>query len=277
MKIFQNKTEMHDFLKEIRKKRRKIGFIPTMGSIHEGHLSLIDECKKLGYYSLVSIFINPTQFSNPNDYDLYPRNNENDKKNLKSSHTELLFMPSIHELYSKGVKTEKTIFEFRNILCDKFRPNHFDGVTTIVKLLFEFIQPDHVFFGEKDFQQLKIIQKVIDVNNYPIIMHSCPSIRMQNGMSFSSRYNNFTTFENKIFNIIAKLLLQLVISLKKKFNFILIQEFKKKLNVHGIKKIDYIEIREEIGLQKTMTTKKSRLFVAFYIGSIRVIDNFILY
>ena len=277
MKILENKSKIDDFLSEIRKKGQKIGLIPTMGSIHEGHLSLIEECKKLGYFSLVTIFINPTQFDETDDYDQYPRNKIQDIKFLDKIDTDLLFFPSSEDLYPFGISSKKTILSYRNILCDKFRPGHFDGVTTVVNSLFNLINPDHVFFGEKDFQQLKLIEKLIENNNFPILIHPCISIRMSNGMSFSSRYNNFNSLQEKIFDNAASKIMISLSELKMKADVNILEKLKEQLKEININKIDYLEIRDENNLLPSVENKNSRLFLAFYINNIRIVDNFILY
>ena len=277
MKILENKTELQEFLKEISQKGKKIGLIPTMGAIHQGHLSLIKTCQELGYFSLVTIFVNPTQFNELIDFEMYPRNIDNDKKSLESINTDLLFFPVTKDLYPDGIKSEKIVLKYRNILCDINRSGHFDGVTTVVNSLFDLIKPDHVFFGEKDFQQLKIIQKMLKNTRSSIIMHSCPSIRMSNGISYSSRYKKFSISEEKIFNDVANTLMQSISDLRKNFNIKIIDDLKKKLIESGLKKIDYLQIKNEINLLPSFEKNNSRLFVAFYIGKIRIIDNFILY
>ena len=277
MKILENKNKIDDFLSEIRKKGQKIGLIPTMGSIHEGHLSLIEECKKLGYFSLVTIFINPTQFDETDDYDQYPRNRSQDIKFLDKIDADLLFFPSSEDLYPFGIKNKKTILSYRNILCDKFRPEHFDGVTTVVNSLFNLINPDHVFFGEKDFQQLKFIEKLIENNNFPILIHPCISIRMSNGMSFSSRYNNFNSLQEKIFDNAASKIMISLSELKMKVDVKIIEKLKEQLKEININEIDYLEIRDENNLLPSVENRNSRLFLAFYINNIRIVDNFILY
>ena len=277
MKILENKTELNDYLKETRKKGRKIGLIPTMGSIHKGHLSLIKVCQRLNYFSIVTIFVNPTQFNDLDDFASYPRDYKSDKKLLEQISTDLLFFPSTTDLYPDEVKSKKTVLEYRNILCDIYRSGHFDGVTTVVNSLFDLIKPDHVFLGEKDFQQFKIVQKMLENNKSLIKLHSCQSIRMSNGISYSSRYMKFSTSEEKIFTKVADILIQSITDLRKNFNFKIIEDTKKKLKENGIKKIDYLEIRNEINLLLAFQKNNSRLFVALYIGKIRIIDNFILY
>ena len=277
MKIIKNKADLEVFLDKKRKKGKKIGLIPTMGSIHQGHLSLINSCKEQDYFSLVTIYINPTQFNELNDYEQYPRDSENDQQYLRNIGTNLLFYPSTKDIYPKGVKSIKTIFEYRNILCDIYRPEHFDGVTTVVAALFDIIRPDHVFFGEKDFQQLKIVQKMIENKYISTAMHFCPSIRMTNGMSYSSRYKNFSITEDKLFNNVAKLLMKHIADIKKNFDLDIIKDLSKEILNLGIKKIDYIEIKNEINLSSVFKQNEARLFVAFYIGRTRIIDNFVLY
>ena len=277
MKIIENKSELKDFLTQIRKKGHKIGLIPTMGSIHEGHLSLIRASKKLGYYCLVTIFVNPTQFDKYDDFNKYPRDYIKDKNNLEDSPTDLLFLPSTDDIYPNGIKSEKTVHDYRGILCDNYRNGHFDGVTTVVNSLFNLINPEYVFFGEKDFQQLKIVQKVIENNKYSIVMYPCSSVRMSNGMSFSSRYKNFSIEEKKIFQISANILIKFINDLKKNFDLKILEDLKIKLKNNELIKIDYVEIKNEIDLMPAFEKNNSRLFVAFHIGKIRVIDNFILY
>ena len=276
MKILEKKTELLDFLEKKRVKGKKIGLIPTMGSIHEGHMSLIRICQKLGYFSVVTIFVNPTQFNNKKDFDKYPRNSENDIKSLKNCNTDLLFFPKTQDLYPNGIASKKTVFHYRNILCDIYRPGHFDGVTTVVKSLLDLIQPDHIFFGEKDFQQLKIIEMLLKIKP-SIKIHSCPSIRMSNGMSHSSRYKKFSINEEKVFNFAANILTQKINLLRKDFNIKILYQLKKKLEENDLIKIDYVEIKDEINLTKSSKKSNSRLFVAFHIGDIRIIDNFVLY
>ena len=149
MKIFENSHDLDGFLKNQRNKGLKIALIPTMGSIHKGHKSLIKISNKLGFFSVVTIFVNPTQFDNSQDYENYPRNNRRDINLLKKIDTNLLFFPQIRDLYPRKIKSKKSILEFRDILCDRFRPGHFDGVTTVVKSLFNLINPDYAFLEKK--------------------------------------------------------------------------------------------------------------------------------
>ena len=277
MEILENKKNLDVFLSNIREKNHKIGLIPTMGSIHEGHLSLVEKSKKINCFSLATIFVNPTQFNDKKDFDLYPQSRVLDIARLKQIKCNALYFPQTEELYPNGIKSQKTIFNYRDILCDKFRPGHFDGVTTVVKSLFDIIKPDHAFFGEKDFQQLKLIQKIVEKNKSPVLIHSCDSVRMLNGISFSSRYKNFQPSQEKTFDNAANKIMNSLLELKKKIDVKNLENLKEELTSVNIKKIDYLEIRDEINLLPTIKNQKARLFVAFYIDDIRIIDNFILY
>ena len=277
MEILENKKNLDVFLSIIREKSHKIGLIPTMGSIHKGHLSLVEKSKNTNCFSLATIFINPTQFNDPKDFNRYPQNRDLDIARLKEIQCDALYFPQTEELYPNGIISQKTIFDYRDILCDKFRPGHFDGVTTVVKSLFNIIKPDHAFFGEKDFQQLKLIQKIVENNKSPILIHPCDSVRMLNGISFSSRYKNFLSSQEKDFDKAANKIINSVLELKKKIDVKILENLKDELIKFNIKKIDYLEIRDEINLLPTVENKKARLFVAFYIDDIRIIDNFVLY
>ncbi len=277
MKILENKKKLDNLLEKIRVQDLKIGLIPTMGSIHEGHLSLIEKSKQSKCFSIVTIFVNPTQFNDLEDFKNYPKNKEDDINKLKLVECDALYFPQTQELYPNEVKSKKTIFDYRDILCDRFRPGHFDGVTTVVKSLFDLVKPHKVFFGEKDFQQLKLIKKVIEKNILPIELISCPSIRSNNGMSISSRYNNFSLKEKKILDKIAIKINLCVKELRKNINLSFLEKLNQELQYYDVNKIDYLEIREEENLQLTEKKTKARLFIAFYLGEIRIIDNFILY
>ena len=187
MKIIKNISEITQIVSDLHKNKKQINLIPTMGNIHAGHLSLLTEAKKFNGTNIVSIFVNPAQFNEENDFTNYPKTFDTDVDLLAKAHCEIIFAPSIKEIYPRGANSEKTVLKYRDILCDISRSGHFDGVTTIVKILFDLIKPFRVFFGEKDFQQLKIIEQLIIQNNLKINLIKCPSIRDLNGMSYSDR------------------------------------------------------------------------------------------
>ena len=277
MQILRNRKELDHLLAQIREKDLQIGLIPTMGSIHEGHLSLVRKSNNHNLFSLVTIYINPTQFNDKDDYFNYPKQEKKDIEKIGTANCDALYFPTQEEMYPKGLESKKTVNKFRNILCDKFRPGHFDGVTTVVESLLRVTNPDHVFFGEKDFQQLKIIQTLSQQFKLDITIHACPSVRLQNGMSLSSRFDNFSEKDRKVFDKCANQIRLLITKLKNDINKVNLADYKSILQLQGVKKIEYLEIRDEENLSFSNTCNKSRLFIAMYIGKVRVIDNFILY
>jgi len=277
MKIVKNLSEISEIVSDLYKSQKKINLIPTMGNIHPGHLSLITEANKFEGINLVSIFINPAQFNDMDDFKNYPKTFEKDLEILSKTRSKIIFAPDKEAIYPKGVNSDKTIFKYRNILCDLVRFGHFDGVTTIVEILFDLIKPSKVFFGEKDFQQLKIIEQLIIQNQLKIDLIKCPSIRDLNGMSLSSRYSSFTQDQKTKLAQCASIIKSNLINLKKNFNQTILYNLQDELKGIGISKIDYCEVRDEDDLNLSNIKQRSRLFLAFYINKIRVIDNFILY
>ena len=277
MKIIKNISEITQIVSDLHKNKKQINLIPTMGNIHAGHLSLLTEAKKFNGTNIVSIFVNPAQFNEENDFTNYPKTFDTDIDILAKAHCEIIFAPSIKEIYPRGANSKKTVFKYRDILCDISRSGHFDGVTTIVKILFDLIKPFRVFFGEKDFQQLKIIEQLIIQNNLKINLIKCPSIRDLNGMSYSSRYSTFSQNQQLQFYECAKIINSKLINLKKNLNQEILQSIEDELKSTGISNIDYCEVRSEENLNISKLNEKSRLFIAFYLSKIRVIDNFILY
>ena len=277
MKIIRKTKELKNLLDSISNSSWSIGLVLTMGNIHEGHLSLIREAKNNNKFVITSIFINPTQFNNNDDYNLYPKTLDQDILKLKSSNCDLLYLPSVDEIYPNGLIKERSILKYRNILCDVSRPGHFDGVTTVVNTFFNLIKPKNSYFGEKDFQQMKLIDEMVRIKKLNINIIPCSSVRDKNGMSLSSRNSNFSLDQSEIFEKLGKKILLLVESLKQKNLKVNLNEFKKELSKININKIDYLEIRDENSLEITNNFNNARLFIATFIDNIRIIDNFKLY
>jgi pantoate--beta-alanine ligase len=278
MLIFDRQVALIEHLKPIFDSKITIGFVPTMGALHEGHLSLVENSLKENAITIVSIFVNPTQFNNPEDLEKYPKNLESDLDILKSvSDTVLIYAPNVEDLYEG--KTVSNHFNFgglENQMEGKFRPGHFDGVGTIVKRLFEIIKPTNAYFGEKDFQQLQIIKKLVKKENLPINIVGCPIFREENGLAMSSRNERLTPNERESVEIIYKTLLEV----KSKFNSESISDIKSWVehvfeNQNNFK-LDYFEIADEATLlpfeEKTIT-KKHRAFIAVFVNNIRLIDT----
>ena len=276
MKIFRKASELEPNLVSIKDKGQSIGLVLTMGNLHDGHLSLIREAQLHNEFVICSIFINPTQFNNENDFNSYPKTIDEDISKLENIGCNALFLPDIQEIYPKGLAKKKIVNNFRNILCDKFRPGHFDGVTTVVDLFFNMIKPTNSYFGEKDFQQVKIIQDLVKINHHNIKIIQCPSVRDKTGMSLSSRNSKFSNDQLKIFDVLGNKIKE-HINLLKQNEINNLDQLKIELLKNNIKKIDYLEIRNENNLEITKNYSEARLFIALYISDIRIIDNFKLY
>ena len=258
------------------KRNRKVGLVPTMGCIHDGHLELIKKCKKLRYFTVVSIFVNPAQFNNQNDLKKYPSQDKKDLEILKKYDVDLVFFPKVKQMYPLGYSTYIKEINFSDILCGKYRKNHFSGVLTIVLKLFLIVQPHASFFGEKDFQQLFLIKKMVKDLNLGVKVIGIPTVRDANGLALSSR--------NKLLSAksldIAK---QIYLNIKKiryldyRHTKDLELYLKKALKKSGINNIEYIEIRESKSLKKPKNILKKRtlrVFIAVYVDDVRLIDNY---
>ncbi len=277
MKIIRKTDELENILHSLKDSRKSIGLVLTMGNIHNGHLSLIKKAQTDNDFVIATIFINPTQFNNKKDYNSYPQTFENDVEKLKSLNCDLLYLPEVTDIYPKGLIREKSITKYRDILCDKFRPGHFDGVTTVVDTFFNIIKPNNSYFGEKDFQQVKYINELVKIKNHKINVISCLSVRDNLGMSLSSRNSKLNKDQLEIFKNLAKKISKLIVIIKQRNTKIKLENFKKDLSKININKIDYFEIRDEDNLSVTDDYAHSRLFIALYIDEIRIVDNFKLY
>jgi len=270
MKILRTKRD----LKEAINKIKNLGFVPTMGSIHNGHISLIKKSKLKCNKTLVIIYVNPKQFNSKKDFSTYPRNIIKDLKILKKHKVNFVFTPSTKEIFTK--KRIKKIFLPSNqkILCAKFRKGHFEGVLDVMDRLIKLINPKYTFMGEKDFQQLFLVKKFIN-KKYKNKIYSCNTIRDKNFLALSSRNYLLSKKELRKAGQISKYLFKLKSYLKKnnQTNYNILakkKELKKKFNI----KIDYLEVRNEKNLTTLTKNKKNRLFVAYYINKVRLIDNF---
>jgi len=280
MIVFDKKVQLMAALAEKRGSGMKIGFIPTMGALHQGHLSLIEIAKEENDFIVVSIFVNPTQFNNPEDLKNYPRTLEADMKLLEKVQTDALFYPSIEEMYPTG---EQNVDEFdfgklENVMEGEHRPGHFKGVARVVSKLFKIVQPDTSYFGEKDFQQLVIIHELVKKMNSGIAIKGCPTVRESDGLAMSSRNQRLTEPERKEASKISKALF-FVRDHRNQFS---VDEIKTKavemIESSGMMKVEYLEIAEESLQPVTDWSAKNplRCFVAVKLGKVRLIDNVLL-
>jgi pantoate--beta-alanine ligase len=268
MKIILHKNKVEKFTHS----ENSLGFVPTMGAIHKGHTSLIKKSISENNKTLVSIFVNKPQFNNKSDYSNYPRNLKSDISKLKKLKVDFLFIPSHKTIYPNGVNKKIRINTLSKKLCGKFRPGHFNAVVDVINRFTKIINPKRIYLGEKDFQQLKIIEVFIKKNYKNIKVIGCKTIREKNGIAMSSRNFLLSKKEkikaSKIYKIL-KINRKKII--KKK---IPIRKIKKKIINLGANKIDYIEI---INVNKIIRPHKRiikyKIFIAYYLGSVRLIDN----
>ena len=274
MKIIKSVSLLQKTIIDLKKQGKTIGFIPTMGALHKGHLSLIERSLKKTDITVVSIFVNPTQFGPNEDFKKYPRPIEKDKKLLKQLNIDILFLPSAINIY-KDPLTNISVSKITNILCGKYRPGHFDGACLIVNKLFNIVMPDYAFFGEKDFQQLTVIKKMVFDLNMPIKIIGCPIVREYDGLAMSSR----NMYLNKQERISAGKINKILKIGKKKIQRgekidIVKNLLRRELKKLQYSKLQYLEILDEKTLSNVnKNTKKVRIFVGIYIGKTRLIDN----
>ena len=270
MKIIKNILDLNKAINGI----KNLGYVPTMGGLHDGHISLIKNSKKNCQKTIVSIFVNPTQFNNKNDFKKYPRTLSRDINILKKIKIDFLFMPSVKEIYKNKRNKKIKLNKDDKILCALYRKGHFEGVLDVMDRLLNVIKPKYVFMGQKDYQQLFLIKKFIK-NRYKSKIVMCRTIRDKNKLALSSR--NFLLNKKNYFKagLIAKYLFKFRNLYKQNFknnNILNItkDELKNKFKI----KIEYLEFRNVKDLKIADFRKKNRLFVAYYINTIRLIDNF---
>ena len=275
MEIITSKVELIDYLSHQRKKGKLIGFVPTMGALHQGHLSLIEESKKKAQITVCSIYVNPTQFNIKTDLDNYPRDTEKDLELLQINSCEVCFLPTTNDIYPNGTEEllSLNLEGLDKTMEGEHRPGHFDGVVTVVNNLFEIVSPDFAFFGEKDFQQLAVIRKMTEIMSLNTQIVGCSIVREEDGLAMSSRNERLTNEERATASFIYHTITgakQLHGSFKEKKEWA-VQQFKK----HPLFTLDYFEIASSKSLQLTHTESKSkqRAFVAAFIGNVRLIDN----
>lgn len=262
------------------KGRFSLGFVPTMGALHEGHLSLIQIARSRNSLLIASIFVNPTQFNDPDDYEKYPKTLENDINMLENAGCDFLFIPEIKEMYPNGIDIQHhyELGEIEKKLEGVFRPGHFQGVCTIVDKLFELIGPDDVYFGQKDYQQCLIIKKMILLKSHKCRLHICPIIREKNGLAMSSRNRRLDEMQKAKASGIYQILEEIKEHIQPGSTISLKEYFTKKLNENGFQ-TEYLEFAEPETLDTVASwdgLQKIIVLVAAFLGEIRLIDNMVL-
>ncbi|ACB10073.1 MULTISPECIES: pantoate--beta-alanine ligase [unclassified Thermotoga] len=279
MKIIETIEEMKKFSEEMREKKKTIGFVPTMGYLHEGHLSLVRRARDENDVVVVSIFVNPTQFGPNEDYERYPRDFERDRKLLEKENVDCIFHPSVEEMYPPDFSTYVEETKLSKNLCGRSRPGHFRGVCTVVTKLFNIVKPHRAYFGQKDAQQFRVLRRMVRDLNMDVEMIECPIVREPDGLAMSSR-NVYLSPEER------QQALSLYQSLKIAENLYLNgerdaekikEEMIKHLSRFDKVKIDYVEIVDEETLEPVeKIDRKVIVAVAAWVGNARLIDNTIL-
>lgn len=281
VEIYNHKEEINRIIETLKSQNKQIGFVPTMGALHQGHLSLTKKAMEDNDAVIVSIFVNPTQFNNPDDLKKYPRTLERDVKLLTSlSDTIIVYAPTVDDIYGNTIISQHFDYDgLEHEMEGKFRKGHFDGVGTIVKRFFEIIRPDNAYFGKKDFQQLRIIEKMVVKNNLSVNIVGCDIYREKDGLAMSSRNERLNTEQRQA----APFIYNILKNAKKQFGTKSANEVTEWVNNqfknHELLELEYFIIADEETL-KTIVRKSSnnayRAFIAVYASDIRLIDNIAL-
>jgi pantoate--beta-alanine ligase len=279
MKTINTTREMRSAARDLRSQRARLGLVPTMGALHEGHLSLVRAAKAKSDVVAVSIFVNPTQFGPREDFARYPRNLEKDCELLEREGVEFVFAPTVEEVYPRGAVTWVTVEGLSDRLCGKSRPGHFRGVATVVAKLFNIVEPDVAFFGQKDAAQVAVIKRMVRDLNMAVQIEICPIVREPDGLALSSRNAYLSPDERKMALVLHASLQRA----QKLFNegernaAKLAAEAKKAFVWQPAVKLDYLDIVDPDGLEPLETLdQKSLVAVAAFVGNTRLIDNILL-
>lgn len=277
MKIIKKISEIKKIINEEKKSDKKVAFVPTMGALHLGHLTLIKEAKKKADIVVVSIFVNKAQFNDKSDYEKYPRNIENDVKKLEGEGVDYIFYPDENEIYPEEISCKIIVENLASCLCGSARKGHFDGVALIITKLFNIINPDFAFFGKKDYQQFLIIKKLTKDFNFSTKIIGVETVREKSGLAMSSRNQRLDEQQKNIAANIFRILNEIKNEVKNSGNVEnILQNKKVELLKIGFEKIDYLEMRDEDNLellQNLQTQKNYRIFIAIYLNNVRLIDN----
>lgn len=278
MPIFYGKVALIDFLATIKPVRPTTGFVPTMGALHDGHLSLMQRSLAENAATVVSIFVNPTQFNNPQDLLKYPRTLEEDIKKIAGLNRDIIvYAPSVEDIYEGKVLSQTFNFDgLEHQMEGKFRPGHFDGVGTVVKRLFEIVSPTNAYFGEKDFQQLLIVTRMVEKTHLKVNVIGCPIHRESNGLAMSSRNERLNVLQRDQASIVYQTLTQV----KEKFKSASAQEITKWVedvfSANTVFELEYFQIADAVTLlpcESKIETQKYRAFIAVFVNNIRLIDT----
>jgi pantoate--beta-alanine ligase len=278
MLIFNKQEDLAAHLHAHTNPQVSIGFVPTMGALHEGHLSLLRASIQQNRYTVLSIFVNPTQFNNPEDLLKYPRTLDNDVKLVETVSPDIIvYAPTVEDIYNGNTKAETFDFDGLELVMEgEFRPGHFDGVGTVVKRLFEIVRPQYAYFGEKDFQQLQIVKKLVEKCQLPVTIIPCPIFREANGLAMSSRNERLSADERAQAALIYNTLQIAKSWFEKQDAHWVANWVEEQFKNHPLFELEYFTIADEARLLPCETkdpTQKYRAFIAVFANKIRLIDT----
>jgi pantoate--beta-alanine ligase len=278
MRIVAKTAELQAFSDDLKKHKKIIGFVPTMGALHEGHLSLISASRQSCDITICSIFVNPRQFNNPEDLRSYPRTPEDDARLLEKAGCDVLFRPNEEEVYGGAHMPEFDLGPLANILEGRFRPGHFDGVAKVVLRLFEIVNPDVAFFGSKDFQQVLVVKQIVQQLKVPVQIVSCPILREPDGLAMSSRNRLMNESERKVASEVP-VMLEEALKIVRQKSIAEAREFVQvRTGTNPLMKLDYFEVCNPENLDILSNGNlpaKFVLLIAVHVGKVRLIDNLV--
>ncbi len=278
MEIIKTVAGLQNYLQKQQSETKQVGLVPTMGALHNGHLSLIGQAKEQTEIVVCSIFVNPTQFTNAADLEKYPRPIEADLKKLQQAECDILFMPDVKEMYPQKEYWHLDIGPIEHRLEGKFRPGHYQGVMQIVYKLFVAVKPNLAFFGQKDFQQVRVIEKMVELKKLPVKLVMCPIIREADGLAMSSRNIHLSAEDRKHALVLSRALYQLKKRYVKEASAETLQEAVEIINNEPEVNLEYLEIVNMDDLDNDLTdpNKGTIALLAAKVGQTRLIDNMIL-
>jgi len=279
MKTITKTEEMHEAVLEEKSRGRSVGFVPTMGFLHEGHLSLVRESVRRADVTVVSIYVNPTQFGPKEDFKQYPRDIHRDTELLKDEGVDYLFLPDNKEIYSEGYKPYVEVHDLQDKLCGRSRPGHFRGVCTVVLKLFNTVNPDMAFFGQKDAQQTIILKRMAQDLNLGVKIEIVPIVREEDGLALSSRNSYLDHEERRAALVLSKSLeeARMMVQNGERDSGQIVDRMKEMIGREPLAKIDYVEIVDMENLDPVQKIENKALAaLAVFVGEVRLIDNTIL-
>ena len=277
MKIFTTRKDLKEYLTLLRNDGKSIGFVPTMGALHQGHLSLLGQAQQQTDITVCSIFVNPTQFNDPRDLEKYPRPIASDIEKLEQAGCDILFNPEVNEMYAGNEQWHLDLGELEHLLEGEFRPGHYQGVTQVVYKLFDIVEPDVAFFGQKDYQQVLVIQKMVELLHLRVKIVMCPILREADGLAMSSRNIHLSAEERQHALVLSKTLNWL----RQNFDIhnmpSLTQKCEEMVNAETGVELEYFEIANGENLHQAGERSTTIVaLVAARVGKTRLIDNVLL-